>query len=112
MEAPVDLPSCAAEIALFKQIGSQRVSKVRCSWRHLDKLAGALKLARTFAMDPRSAPWYYLHVEDEGTITQRGPIPFDELHVLYKDGGVEKDTFVWNEDPRGPAFESEDFFQI
>ena len=63
-------------------------------------------------MDLRSAPWYYLHVEDEGTITQRGPIPFDELHVLYKDGGVEKDTFVWNEDPRGPAFESEDFFQI
>ena len=109
MEAPVDLPRTLPEIALFKQIGSQRVSKVRCSWRHLDKLAGALKRARTFAMDPRSAPWYYLHVEayQKGVVEQQGPIPFDELHVMYKDGKVERDTFVWSE-----CHEADDFFQI
>ena len=82
---------------------------VRCSWRHLDKLAGALKRARTFAMDPRSAPWYYLHVEayQKGVVEQQGPIPFDELHVMYKDGKVERDTFVWSE-----CHEADDFFQI
>jgi len=72
-------------------------------------LASALKRARTFAMDPRSAPWYYLHVEayQKGVVVQQGPIPFDELHVMYKDGKVERDTFVWSE-----CHEADDFFQI
>ena len=60
-------------------------------------------------MDPRSAPWYYLHVEayQKGVVAQQGPIPFDELHVMYKDGKVERDTFVWSE-----CHEADDFFQI
>ena len=60
-------------------------------------------------MDPRSAPWYYLHVEayQKGVVEQQGPIPFDELHVMYKDGKVERDTFVWSE-----CHEADDFFQI
>ena len=72
-------------------------------------MASALKRARTFAMDPRSAPWYYLHVEayQKGVVEQQGPIPFDELHVMYKDGKVERDTFVWSE-----CHEADDFFQI
>ena len=72
-------------------------------------MASALKRARTFAMDPRSAPWYYLHVEayQKGVVVQQGPIPFDELHVMYKDGKVERDTFVWSE-----CHEADDFFQI
>ena len=60
-------------------------------------------------MDPRSAPWYYLHVEayQKGVVAQQGPIPFDELHVMYMDGKVERDTFVWSE-----CHEADDFFQI
>ena len=60
-------------------------------------------------MDPRSAPWYYLHVEayQKGVVVQQGPIPFDELHVMYMDGKVERDTFVWSE-----CHEADDFFQI